>query len=142
EKEEAQRRAQAEQEAARRAEEAHQLSLKAAYEDSLASRRRMQVTSVALGGVALVGAGVGTVFGLKARGARADFDTATELDTKLAARTATRSNALLADIGFGVGLASAAAAVLLYPKQPVPPPGQARLTAAPQGAGAGLEVSF
>ncbi|WNG34120.1 hypothetical protein F0U61_11140 [Archangium violaceum] len=142
EAESAKRRAEAEREAARRAEETNQLRLKAAHEDALASRKRMQVTSIALGGVALAGAGVGTFFGLKSRSARSDFNNAPDLESKLAARDATRGNALLADIGFGVGLASAVAAVLLYPREPAPKPGKARLTAAPQGSGAGVEVSF
>lgn len=136
------RRMEAERESARRSEEANQLSLKAAYADAQTSRKRMQVTSISLGGVALVGAGLGTVFGLKARSARTDFDAATDLDTKLAAKKLTRDNAVVADIGFGVGLVSAVAAILLYPKEPVPKPGKARLTSAPQGAGAGVEVSF
>ncbi|WP_257452848.1 tetratricopeptide repeat protein [Archangium lipolyticum] len=138
----ARRRADEERQAARRADETNKLRLKEAYEDALAARKRMQVTSFALGGVALVGLGAGTVFGLQARSARNDFDKATELDPKLAAKTATRTNALLADIGFGVGVASAIAAVLLYPKEPLPPPGKPRVTLAPSGAGAGMEVSF
>ncbi len=142
EAEEAQRRAEAEREAAQRAEEANQLRLKVAYEETQSSRKRMQVTSFALGGVALAGVGMGTVFGLMANGARADFDAATDLESKLAARNTTRSNALLADIGFGVGLVGAVAAVLLYPKEPVSKPGMARLTSAPHGTGAGVEVSF
>ncbi|MFL5355576.1 hypothetical protein [Archangium sp.] len=136
------RRMEAERESARRSEAASQLNLKAAYNDALVSRKRMQVTSIALGGVALAGVGMGTVFGLKARSARSDFDSARELDTKLAAKKLTRDNSALADIGFGVGLVSAVAAILLYPKEPVPQPGKARLTSAPQGAGAGVEVSF
>jgi tetratricopeptide (TPR) repeat protein len=140
--EEARRRAEAEREAARLAEEAHQLRLEAAHEEALVSRRRAQYTSFTLGGVALASAGVGTFFGLRANASRAEFDAATELEFKRGARDATRSNALLADIGFGVGLASAVAAVLLYPRQPVPRPGSARLTVAPHGAGAGVEVSF
>lgn len=142
EAEEAERRVAAEREAARRAEEAHQLRLKVAYEEAQASRKRMQVTSIALGGVALAGAGVGAFFGLQANGARTTFNSATELDPKLAAKSATRSNALFADIGFGVGLVGAVAAILLYPKEPVRKPGKVRLTAAPQGTGAGMEVSF
>ena len=142
EAEEAQRRAEVEREAARRAEEANQLRLKVAYEETQASRKRMQVTSFTLGGVALASAGVGMFFGLKSLGSRTEFDSATALDIKLAAKSATRSNALLADIGFGVGLVGAVAAFLLYPKEPVARPGKARLTSAPQGTGAGVEVSF
>ena len=131
-----------ERETARQAEQANQQRLTAAYQDSLSARRRMQVTSFALGGVAVVGAGLGTVFGLQARSARADFDAASSLEAKVAARDTTRSKALVADIGFGVGLVSAVAAVLLYPKNVTPPPGQARLISAPAGSGAGVEVRF
>ncbi|ATB31268.1 tetratricopeptide repeat protein [Melittangium boletus] len=138
----AQRRARQEREAARQAEEANQQRLAAAYQDSLSARRRMQVTSFALGGVALAGVGVGTIFGLKAREARSAFDNAATLNDKVAARDETRSNALLADIGFGVGIVSAVAAVLLYPKDVPPPAGQARLISAPAGSGAGVEVRF
>jgi tetratricopeptide (TPR) repeat protein len=142
EAEAAQRRAEAERESARRSDAANQQRLQVAYAEAQASRKRMQVTSIALGGVALAGAGMGTFFGLKANGSRTEFGAARELDAKLAARDATRSNALLADIGFGVGLVGAVAAILLYPKEPVAKPGKARLTSAPQGTGAGLEVSF
>ncbi|MCY1074901.1 hypothetical protein [Archangium lansingense] len=139
---EAQRRVETERAAAKRAEEANQLRLNAAREETQVSRKRMQVTSFALGGVALAGVGMGTVFGLMANGSRADFNGATDLESKLAARNTTRSNALLADIGFGVGLVGAVAAVLLYPKEPVTKPGKARLTSAPRGTGAGVEVNF
>jgi tetratricopeptide (TPR) repeat protein len=139
---EAQRRAAAEREAAQRAEEASQLQLQAAYDDALTARRRMQVTSFALGGVAVAGASVGTLFGLQSRSARTTFNAATDPETKRTAADLTRSKALLADIGFGVGLASAVAAILLYPKEPLPEPGEARVTLAPHGAGAGVEVSF
>ncbi|HYO51415.1 hypothetical protein [Archangium sp.] len=143
EAEAAQRRAAAaERESAQRAEEASKLRLKAAHQDARDSHKRMQVASIALGGMALASAGVGTFFGLKSRSALADFHAEEELSPKLKARTAVRHNALLADIGFGVGLVSAVAAVLVYPKEPVPQPGKARLTMAPQGTGAGLEVSF
>jgi tetratricopeptide (TPR) repeat protein len=138
----AKKRADEERAAAQRAEEASQLRLQAAYDDALTARRRMQVTSFALGGVALAGAGVGALFGLQANAARNEFNAATDLETKRAAADTTRSKALLADIGFGVGLASAVAAVLLYPKEPLPEPVEARRTLAPRGAGAGVEVSF
>ena len=140
---EARRRAEAERESARLAEEASQLRLRAAYDDAQAGRRRMQVTSFALGGVALASTGVGAFFGLKSREARTRFDAAGTLPEKLEAKTVTRNNAVLADIGFGVGLASAVAAILLYPKDdPEPEEGEARLMLAPRGLGAGVEVSF
>lgn len=146
EAEEARRRAESERESARLAEEASQLRLQAAYEDAQAGRRRMQVTSFALGGVALASTGVGTFFGLKSREARAGYDEAlaqSNISLMKETRTATLNNAVLADIGFGVGLASAVAAILLYPKDdPEPEEGEARLMLAPRGLGAGVEVSF
>ncbi|WP_395854853.1 tetratricopeptide repeat protein [Cystobacter fuscus] len=142
EAEAAQRRMEAERVAARQAEEANQLRLEEAHRDALAERKRTQITSFALGGLAVASAGVGVVFGVQAANARANFNTAQDLDTKLAARTSTRNNALLADIGYGVGIVSAVAAVLLYPRQPAPVAGHARLISAPRGSGAGVEVSF
>ena len=143
EAEEAKKRAETERAEARRTDEANQQRLKVAYEDVQSSRKRMQVTSIALGGVALAGAGVGAFFGVQALGSREAFDSATEPDLRLAAKNTTRSNALVADISFGVGLVCAVAAVLLYPKEPVAKkPGKVRLTSAPQGTGAGVEVNF
>jgi tetratricopeptide (TPR) repeat protein len=142
EAEAAQRRMEAEREVARQAEAANQLRLEEAHREALTERKRTQITSFALGGLAVAGAGVGIAFGVQAANARATFNNAQDLDTKLAARTATRNNALLADIGYGVGIVSAVAAVLLYPRQPVPVAGQARLISAPRGSGAGVEVSF
>ena len=135
-------RTRAEQESSRRAEEASQLRLNQAYEDALAARKRMQITSVAIGVVAVGGGVLGTVFGLKARSSRAEFDAAPDLTTKQTARDATLTNSHIADIGFGVGIVGAVAAILLYPKQAPPEPGQARVTLAPAGLGTGVEVSF
>src|SRR5690242_6815704 len=67
EAEAAQRHAAEEREAAQRADEANQVRLQAAYDDALKARHGMQVASFSLGGVALVGAGVGTFFGLQSR---------------------------------------------------------------------------
>jgi tetratricopeptide (TPR) repeat protein len=142
EAEEARKRAETERAEARRTDEANQQRLKVAYEEAQASRKRMQVTSIALGGVAVAGVGLGAFFGVQANGSRTAFNSATALDQKLEAKSATRSNALVADIGFGVGLVSAVAAILLYPKEPVAKPGKVRLTSAPQGTGAGMEVNF
>jgi tetratricopeptide (TPR) repeat protein len=142
EAEAARRLAEEERESARRAEESHQQRLAAANEATRTARRHMQMTSFTLGGVALASAGMGTFFGLKSREARARFDAATTLSEKSKAKTATVNNAVLADIGFGVGLAYAVAALLLYPKEPLPRQGEARLTLAPRGLGAGMEVGF
>ena len=127
ETEAAELRMQQEREVARQTEEANQQRLEAAYRDTMASRQRTRITSFALGGLAVAGVGMGVVFGIQAAGARTEFNNAQSLDTKLAARDATRNRALLADIGYGVGIVSAVAAILLYPRQPAPVPGEARL---------------
>jgi tetratricopeptide (TPR) repeat protein len=143
EAEAARRRAEEEAEMARRAEETNQLRRKADHENAVASYRRSQVLSFALGGVAVAGAGTGIFFGVQANAAREGLKSATTLEGKQTAVSDTRGKALVADIGFGVGLASAVTAILLYPKGPPPTQeGEARLTVAPRGLGAGLEVSF
>ena len=74
--------------------------------------------------------------------AAAIANNAPDVATKLTTRDTTLTRAHLADVGYGVALVSAVAAVILYPRQPAPVAGEARLIAAPRGAGAGMEVSF
>jgi hypothetical protein len=92
--------------------------------------------------VAVASVGAGVLFGLQAREARTGFDDATSLDTKRTLADDTKGKALLADLGFGVGIASALTAIILYPKDGPPVEGEVRMTLAPRGAGAGVEVSF
>ena len=70
------------------------------------------------------------------------FDKATSQQLKEQAADDTRGKALLADIGFGVGLAAAIGALIVYPKEGPPAEGEVRMTLAPSGLGAGMEVSF
>jgi tetratricopeptide (TPR) repeat protein len=142
EAEEARRKAEEEKAAALRAEEAVRQQKKAAQERAMADYRRARVIAFSLGGVAVASVGAGVFFGLQAREARTQFNTATNLDSKQAAADDTRSKALLADVGFGVGLAAAIGAIVLYPKGGPPAEGEVRMTLAPSGLGAGMEVSF
>jgi tetratricopeptide (TPR) repeat protein len=142
EAEAARRRAEEEQLAARRAEEEAAAQRHAEYERQVASYKRSRIAAFAFGGAALASTGAGIFFGLQAREARTTFDEATSLDTKRTAADDTRGKALLADLGFGVGLASALTAIILYPKEGPPAEGEVRMTVAPRGAGAGMEVSF
>ncbi len=138
----ANKKAEEEQLAARRAEEAAAAQAQADYERQVKSYKRSKIAAFTFGGVALASAGAGVFLGLQAREARTTFDGATSLDLKRTAAEDTRGKALLADIGFGVGIASALTAIILYPKDGPPVEGEVRMTVAPRGAGAGMEVSF
>lgn len=142
EAEAARRKAEEEKAAALRAEEAVRQQRKAAQERAMADYRRSRVIAFSLGGVAAASVGAGVFFGLQAREARSQFDDATNLDRKKAAADDTRGKALLADVGFGVGLAAAIGAIVVYPKGGPPAEGEVRMTLAPSGLGAGVEVSF
>lgn len=142
EAEAAKRRAEEEQLAARRAEEENQRRQQAEYARALKSYRRQRIAAFAVGGLAAAGVGAGVLFGMQARDSREQFDAATRLEDKQARADDTRGKALLADIGFGVGLAGAITAIILYPKEGPPVQGEVRVTLAPRGAGAGMEVSF
>jgi hypothetical protein len=113
-----------------------------AQEKAMADYRRSRVVAFSLGGVSVASLGAGIFFGLQARDSRTSFDEATNLDSKQRAADDTRSKALLADIGFGVGLAAAIGAIIVYPKESPPATGEVRMTLAPSGLGAGMEVSF
>lgn len=136
------RKAEEEQAAARRAEEVSRQQQQAEQERAMADYRRSRVIAFSLGGLSAVSLGGGLFFGLQARDARDKFDDATNLDGKKSAADTTRSKALLADIGLGVGLAAAIGAIVVFPKEGPPAEGEVRLTLAPRGTGAGVEVSF
>jgi tetratricopeptide (TPR) repeat protein len=142
EADEARRRAEEEQLAARRAEEENRRQQQAELARALKSYQRQRIAAFAVGGVAVAGVGAGVLFGMQARSAREEFDTARNAVDKQDRADATKSKALLADIGFGVGLAGAITAIILYPKEGPPVEGEVRVTLAPRGAGAGMEVSF
>ncbi|MCP3139052.1 tetratricopeptide repeat protein [Pyxidicoccus xibeiensis] len=142
EAEAARQRAEQEQAATRRAEEENQRQRQAEYERAMKSYKRQRIAAFAIGGVAVAGVGAGVLFGMQARDSREQFDLATRLEDKQARADDTKSKALLADIGFGVGLAGAITAIILYPKEGPPVAGEVRVTLAPRGAGAGMEVSF
>jgi tetratricopeptide (TPR) repeat protein len=142
EAEAARRKAEEEKAAAERAEEAARQQRKAEHERAMAEYRRSKVIAFSLGGLAAASAGAGTFFGLQAREARSQFDTATNVDRKQTSADEIRSKSLLADICFGVGVAAAIGAIVVYPKGGPPVEGEVRMTLAPSGLGAGMEVSF
>ncbi|WP_426749246.1 tetratricopeptide repeat protein [Myxococcus sp. Y35] len=142
EAEAARRQAEEEALAARRAEEESRRQQEAALQNALKSYKRQRIGAIAAGGVGVAGVVAGVLFGMQARDARDDFDAATNVPSKEEFADKTRSRALLADIGFGVGLAGVITAIILYPKEGPPVAGEVRVTMAPEGAGAGMAVSF
>jgi tetratricopeptide (TPR) repeat protein len=136
------KRAEEEQATAQRAQELARQQQQAEQERAMTSYRRSRVAAFALGGVSVASVGAGVFFGLQARDSRKTFDEATSQDAKEQAADDTRGKALLADIGFGVGLAAAIGAIIVYPKDGPPVEGEVRMTLAPRGLGAGMEVSF
>ncbi len=75
------------------------------------------------GGAAVVALGVGTVFGLQALSKKSDFDDAVTAGNAQAARDArddgTR-NALISDMGFGIGITLAVTSAVLFFTRPAP----------------------
>lgn len=135
----AKERAEQESEAKLRAEAQLRQQEKAAAESRTKARSRNRIISYVLGGVAVAGLGTGTFFGLGANASKERFTAAETIPSKQTFEQETRSKALLADVGFGVGIAAAITAIVLYPKGPDEPE-KAVLVPAPGGAG--VAVSF
>lgn len=144
----AQQRAEQEAEAKRAAEAQLRANELATVEARQRTRSRNRVLALIAGGVAVAGLGTGTGFGVMANGAKSDFRQAETVEAKNALQARTRSNAFIADVGFGLGIVAAAAAVFLYPKGAEEPPASAEATGRvsvsviPARNGAGLEVRF
>ncbi|MBI2394378.1 MAG: PEGA domain-containing protein, partial [Deltaproteobacteria bacterium] len=83
------------------------------------------------GGAAIVALGVGTVFGLQALSDKSKFDDAVTAGKSSEARdhrdTGTR-NALISDMGFGIGITLAVTSAVLFFTRPTPEEGKAAVT--------------
>lgn len=135
----AQERAQAEAEAKRRAEEEAAARARAELERAVQDHQRARTQAYMAGGVGLAGVVVGVVSGILAGQSKAEFVAAPDVERKRELEVVTWQRAVIADVGFGVGVAGAVAAFLLHPRGE--PPGRtARLLLSP--AGAGVEVKF
>lgn len=115
--------------------------------------RASRVWAIASGAGAVLAAGGGVVFGLKALEAHTAFTGAGTQQDKDTLKSVTQQRALFADASYGVGLALAVTAFFLFPKGPEPAPAAdaAPVPAAPPspsarflvGPGsAGIEVTF
>lgn len=139
ERAEAEARAKAEAEANERAKLQAAATLEREVEAERLSRARARIGAYSLGGLALAGVGTGIAFGLQASASRDSFSRASTVAEKDELERRTRGQALIADVGFGVSIASALAAALLYPKGDEPSvEGRIELADSPGGAGVKL----
>lgn len=113
--------------------------------------RAARTWSIVAGGAGVLAAAGGVVFGVSALQAHDQFTAAGTETEKDTFKAMTQQRALLADAGYGVGLALAVTAFFLFPKGPEPAPYQdapgakaaapsARLLVGPGSAG--IEVHF
>ncbi|MFL5318397.1 MAG: tetratricopeptide repeat protein, partial [Myxococcaceae bacterium] len=112
----AQAKAEADAEAARKALEEAQAKRDADLLASNKVRSRNKAIAIGAGAVGVLALGGGTFMGLSARGSKAKFDAATTVEDKRNFESTTKTQALLADVGFGVGLAALVTAIVVYPK--------------------------
>jgi tetratricopeptide (TPR) repeat protein len=113
----AQERASAEAEAARRAQEEAEARNRVIAQAQIATRAHERIGAYALGGVGVLAIGTGIVFGVRADSSYGAFkNTAQTATAKDSFASQTRNNALAADIGYGIGAAALATAVILFPK--------------------------
>lgn len=96
--------------------EAFEAKERAAREESQKKASGRKVGAFIAGGVGLAGIGVGVAFGLMANGSHSTFNKAITVQAKKDAEGATKSQALIADVGFAVGIVGAVTGALLYPK--------------------------
>jgi tetratricopeptide (TPR) repeat protein len=135
----AKRRAQEQTEAAEQARAQAQAQQRAQAEAQAHAQSRNQTLAYVASGLAVVGLGTGVVAGLSARSAKSDFNDAQTVEEKQSFQTSTQHRALLADVGFGVAIAGAVTAYLLWPRH-------SSVTVAPAvgsaGGGASMQVRF
>lgn len=112
----AKERAAQEEEKSRAQKLAYEAKEKAALAASQKKASGRLVASLAVGGVAVAGLGTGIALGVLAGSSKSSFNTAATVDEKKRFEADTRTRALIADVGFGVAIAAAATAIILFPK--------------------------
>lgn len=137
---EAQQRAETEAERARRQKAQFDAKEKEKVEVQETKANGRKIAAFAVGGVGLAALGVGIAFGLLSNGSKQAFRTATLVEDKRARQGDTVSQALIADVFLGVGVAAAITAIILYPKGD--PPAEVSFVPIPSGGLGVLTFSF
>jgi tetratricopeptide (TPR) repeat protein len=104
-------------------------------ERSKVSGRR--VAAIAVGGLAVVGAGLGVTFGLLSSSAKSSFVNATTLDAKKSFESSTKTFALVADVSYAAALVSAIVFAIIFPWRGAEPEGHVQVAVSPLGIGLG-----
>jgi tetratricopeptide (TPR) repeat protein len=112
----AKEKARSEEEKARLQKEAYEAKEKAAAEAAKSKTSTRLVASIVVGAVAVAGLGTGIAFGVLSSGSKSSFKSAASVASKQKFASDTRTQALIADVSFGVALAAAVTAVILFPK--------------------------
>jgi tetratricopeptide (TPR) repeat protein len=112
----AKEKADADAEAARKALEEAEAKRASELKANQRSRSRNRGIAIGAGIVGLGALGGGTYFGLQARNSKSQFDSATDVTSKRSFESQTRTQSLLADVGFAVGVAAVATAIFVWPK--------------------------
>jgi hypothetical protein len=106
-----------------------------------------RVAAFIFGGVALVGVGVGTGFGIEALHEKSQFNPRT---SSVSAANLGNQNAVVSDVGFGAAVIAGVTSIVLFlkdepadhPKEPRPVSFTVSPIASPHGAGAGAVLRF
>jgi tetratricopeptide (TPR) repeat protein len=112
----AQERAAADAAAARKAQAEAEARNREQVQMQLTTRSRRRVAAFVTGGIGIAAAGVGVGFGIGANNAYSQFHAAQDAADKETLANKTKNDALYADIGYGVGAALLATALIVYPK--------------------------
>lgn len=115
----AQARADADAQTARKALEEAEARSQTELAATQRARSRNKTIAIGSGVVGLLALGGGTYMGLSARGSRAEYDAATTVADKRRFQDAAKTQSLLADVGFGIGIAAVATAIFMWPKSRV-----------------------
>jgi len=112
----AEERAKAKAEADRQARADAESARRAQVTAVLLSRQHRRILAYTTGGLGLIAVGGGVLFGVKASSDHNKFVQAQDVAAKDTYVSKVQSEALIADIGFGVGAAALVTAVIAYPK--------------------------
>lgn len=137
----AKEKAAAEADAAKKQREQYEAKDAAARAASQKKTDTRLYATIAAGAFAVAALGVGIGFGVAANGSKSSFLTAMSVNDKRAYETATRSQAVIADVSFALSLAAAIAAVVLVPKGSDDPPKSVSVALSPVNGGGLLGIA-
>ena len=125
-----------EAEKARAQKEAYEAKEKAAQAAASKKTSTRLVAALVIGGVGVAALGSGIAFGVLATGSKNSFRSAGSVADKQRYANDTRTQSLIADVSFGVAIAAAVTAVIVFPKGGSEPEPSVQVVFAPTPGGA------